>query len=724
MKAADASAQAGNCQPGPVLPEDSVEEIYEQASCGYLSTGPDGRIIKVNQTFLDSTGYARDEVLGRKRFEDFLTPAARIFFQSQSWPLLHLQGRIDEVAYQIVTRNGERLPALVNIRQKNDGQGRALVRRITVFNATDRWRYEQELLKARQSSEQSSQQFEALNQQLMDTNAALHAQGERLRVILNSIADGVIATDVAGQVTYLNPVAEAITGRSRSEARGKLLADVLPIGEAQAAALLASATGPAPGLPGHRVARLHRPAGGIAHVTLSAQSMRDAAGELVGAVIAIRDVTEAQEMQARLHFQATHDALTGLTNRSEFERRLTTLLAAPARSCDMLLYLDLDQFKIVNDTCGHAAGDELLRQVATIMQGDLRDNDTLARLGGDEFGVILRRATPEQGMAVAQRLRETVSDFHFVWCDKLFPIGASIGAVLLAPGRMSITDALRVADAACYIAKERGRNRIHLSTADDQAIRQREGEMNWVGHIHEALREQRFVLYTQRLQGLGPDNAAEDHHEVLVRMVDRDGALIAPAAFIPAAERYGLMPQIDRWIVGTVLAHAAANATTYAINLSGATVCDETFLAFVQQSFRDHGTDPRRICFEITETAAIANLRQATALIRELKVMGCRFSLDDFGSGMSSFAYLKHLPVDYLKIDGSFVKDMLDDPVDRAMVESINHIGHVMKLRTVAEFVENDAVLDALREIGVDYAQGYGVQKPVPMGTRSRQAVA
>jgi len=289
---------------------------------------------------------------------------------------------------------------------------------------------------------------------------------------------------------------------------------------------------------------------------------------------------------------------------------------------------------------------------------------------------------------------------------------------------MSITDALRVADAACYIAKERGRNRIHLSTADDQAIRQREGEMNWVGHIHEALREQRFVLYTQRLQGLGPDNAAEDHHEVLVRMVDRDGALIAPAAFIPAAERYGLMPQIDRWIVGTVLAHAAANATTYAINLSGATVCDETFLAFVQQSFRDHGTDPRRICFEITETAAIANLRQATALIRELKVMGCRFSLDDFGSGMSSFAYLKHLPVDYLKIDGSFVKDMLDDPVDRAMVESINHIGHVMKLRTVAEFVENDAVLDALREIGVDYAQGYGVQKPVPMGTRSRQAVA
>lgn len=724
MKPADASARADHCLLSPALLEESVEEIYEHASCGYLSTGPDGRIIKVNQTFLDSTGYARDEVVGRKRFEDFLTPAARIFFQSQSWPLLHLQGRIDEVAYQIVTRNGGRLPALVNIRQKNDEQGHALVRRITVFNATDRWRYEQELLKARQASEQSSQQLEALNQRLMDANAALHAQGERLRVILNSIADGVIATDMAGHVDYLNPVAESITGRRRSEARGKPLPEVLQIGEAQAAVLLASATRPEQGQPDCGMARLRRPDGDIVHVTLSAQSMRDAAGELVGAVIAIRDVTEAQEMQARLHFQATHDALTGLTNRSEFESRLTALLAAPANSCDMLLYLDLDQFKIVNDTCGHAAGDELLRQVATIMQGDLRDNDTLARLGGDEFGLLLRRATTEQGMAVAQRLRETVSDFHFVWSDKVFPIGVSIGAVLLAPGRMSTTDALRVADAACYIAKERGRNRIHLSAADDQAIRQREGEMNWVGRLHEALREQRFVLHTQRLQGLRPDNGREDHHEVLVRMVDRNGALIAPAAFIPAAERYGLMPQIDRWIVGTVLAHAASNATTYAINLSGATVCDESFLAFVQQGFRDHGTDPRRICFEITETAAIANLRQATALIRELKVMGCRFSLDDFGSGMSSFAYLKHLPVDYLKIDGSFVKDMLDDPVDRAMVESINHIGHVMKLETVAEFVENDAVLEALRSIGVDYAQGYGVQKPVPLDAHGLQAVA
>ncbi len=724
MTSDDDSLESGHRQLSPALLEESVEEIYEHASCGYLSTGPDGRIIKVNQTFLDSTGYAREDVLGKKRFEDFLTPAARIFFQSQSWPLLHLQGRIDEVAYQIVTCNGERLPTLVNIRQKNDDQGRALVRRITVFNAADRWRYEQELLKARQASERSSQQLERLNQQLMGTNAALHAQGERLRVILNAVADGVIATDVAGHVTYLNPVAEAITGKRRKEVKGRLLAEVLPIGEAQAAALLASATGPAQGQPDHSMAKLHGPAGAIAHVTLSAQSMHDAAGELVGAVIAIRDVTEAQEMQARLHFQATHDALTGLTNRSEFERRLATLLAAPATGCDMLLYLDLDQFKIVNDTCGHAAGDELLRQVATIMLGDLRDNDTLARLGGDEFGLILRRAAPEQGLTVAQRLRETVSDFHFVWSDKVFPMGVSIGAVLLAPGQMSITDALRVADAACYIAKERGRNRVHLSAVDDQAIEQRKGEMNWVGRIHEALREQRFVLYTQRLQGLGPDNAAEEHHEVLVRMLDRHGGLIAPAAFIHAAERYGLMPQIDRWIVGTVLARAAAGSTTYAINLSGATVCDETFLAFVQQSFCEHGTDPRRICFEITETAAIANLRQATTLIRELKVMGCRFSLDDFGSGMSSFAYLKHLPVDYLKIDGSFVKDMLDDPVDRAMVESINHIGHVMKLRTVAEFVENDAVLDALREIGVDYAQGYWVQKPVPMGALGWQAVA
>lgn len=722
MTAADTDTGTANGPPGPALLEESVEEIYEHASCGYLSTGPDGKIIKVNQTFLDSTGYRRDEVLGKKRFEDFLTPAARIFFQSQSWPLLHLQGRIDEVAYQIVTRNGDRLPTLVNIRQKNDERGHALVRRITVFNAADRWRYEQELLKARQHSERSGQQLEALNRQLLDANGALQAQGERLRVILNSVADGVIATDVAGCVTYLNPVAEAITGKRRKDARDRPLAEVLPIGEAQAAALLDAAT--ASSQADHGIARLPRTDGAIAHVMLAAQAMHDADGALLGAVIVVRDVTEAQEMQARLQFQATHDALTGLTNRSEFERRLAALLAEPAKGCDMLLYLDLDQFKIVNDTCGHSAGDELLRQVATIMLGDLRDTDLLARLGGDEFGLLLRRATPEQGMAVAQRLRETVRDFHFVWSNKVFPIGVSIGAVLLAPGAMSNTDALRVADAACYIAKDKGRNRVHLSSSDDQAVRQREGEMHWVGRIHEALRERHFVLYTQRLQGLRPDNDADDHHEVLVRMLDRSGGLISPTAFIPAAERYGLMPQIDRWIVGSVLAHAAASAATYAINLSGATICDESFLAFVQHSLREHGADPTRICFEITETAAIANLRQAAALIRELKIMGCRFSLDDFGSGMSSFAYLKHLPVDYLKIDGGFVKDMLDDPVDRAMVESINHIGHVMKLRTVAEFVENDAVLEALRAIGVDYAQGYGVQKPVPMGVGGWQAVA
>lgn len=700
------------------LIEESVEEIYENASCAYLSTGADGRIVKANQTFLDFTGYAREEVLGKMRFEDFLSPAARIFYQSQSWPLLHLQGKIDEIAYHIITRAGARLPTLVNIRQKSDEHGKPLVRRFTIFNASDRWRYEQELLKARQAAEHSGRLLESLNQRLIDGNAALDKEREKLRVILNSVADGVIATTVDGRVTYLNPVAAAITGKTAEQARGRPLTDVLGIGGAETSALLASAVlAPNEGVQMERIARLLDAAGRSLDIMLTASPMHDATRTLVGVVVVIRDVTAAYEMQRTLHHQATHDALTGLRNRTEFERILTQLLSGPASGCDMLLYLDMDQFKIVNDTCGHDAGDKLLRQLTTVMSGSLRDNDILARLGGDEFGLVLRRATAEQGMLVAERLREAVHGFHFVWADRTFPSSVSIGAVILRPGQMSAGDALRVADAACYVAKDKGRNRIHLSGLDDRAIEQRESEMGWVSQIHQALREERFVLYTQRLMGLHACNCTEEHHEVLVRMLDPDGGLIAPAAFIPAAERYGLMPQIDRWIIGSVLMRAGADTATYAINLSGTTICDETFLAFIQQIFQKYSVAPSRICFEITETAAIANLKEAAVLIRELKAMGCRFSLDDFGSGMSSFAYLKHLPVDYLKIDGGFVRDMLDDPVDRAMVESINHIGHVMKLRTVAEFVESQAVLEALRAIGVDFAQGYGVQKPVPFGS-------
>lgn len=318
---------------------------------------------------------------------------------------------------------------------------------------------------------------------------------------------------------------------------------------------------------------------------------------------------------------------------------------------------------------------------------------------------------------MADLLRQTVREFHFIWKDKVFQLGLSIGLVTFSDGTETLTDILRMADAACYLAKDKGRNRVQIYTADDAGLAQRHGEMGWVGHIRKALEEDRFVLYSQKILRL---NSAEegDHYELLLRMKDEDGKLIPPMAFIPAAERYGLMPQLDRWVITTAFAQHRGRhppdgpAGTCAINLSGTSICDENFYEFVTAQFGLFNVPPAGICFEITETSAIANLTQAAVLMGKLKDWGCRFALDDFGSGMSSFTYLKHLPVDYLKIDGGFVKDMMNDPIDHAMVEAINSIGHVMNIKTIAESVESDAILGALQRIGVDYAQGYGIEKP------------
>ena len=455
----------------------------------------------------------------------------------------------------------------------------------------------------------------------------------------------------------------------------------------------------------------------------SAAPIWDAQGAILGVVLVFHDVTQARKMAAEMTHQATHDALTGLINRREFERRLERSIETGKQqdSQHTMLYLDLDQFKIVNDTCGHVAGDELLRQLTTVMQDKLRKGDTLARLGGDEFGVLLENCATEPANRIADLLRRTVSDFHFTWLDKTFPIGVSIGLVTFSNGGVALADILRMADAACYVAKDTGRNRIHVYTPGDKEVAQRSGEMGWISRIQKALDEQRFVLYSQKILALGNDADSGDHYEVLLRMQDEEGILVPPMAFIPAAERYGLMPLLDRWVIQAAFSlHAdrhipGAPVGTCTINLSGTSICDEYFLAFVKDQFARHKVSPHSICFEVTETSAITNLSQAAALIRELKAIGCRFALDDFGSGMSSFTYLKYLPVDYLKIDGAFVKDMMDDPIDYAMVESINHIGHVMGIQTIAEFVENGAILDALRKIGVNFAQGYGVEIPRPI---------
>ena len=419
---------------------------------------------------------------------------------------------------------------------------------------------------------------------------------------------------------------------------------------------------------------------------------------------------------------ARHDPLTGLITRREFERRLENALAHVARdpSWYSLLYLDLDHFKVVNDTSGHAAGDELLRQITVLLRGAIRQRDSVARLGGDEFAILLENCAREPAEGIAKKLLEQVQGLTFIWDAKVFKIGVSIGMVNFHEAKWNLIEVMRAADDACYVAKKKGRNRFHVYESVDHEVSARQDELDWIGRIRHAIDEKRFCMYAQEVAPISRSANQEYHRELLVRMVADDGKLILPMAFIPAAERYNLMPALDCLIVAAAFEHCAktfaAEAQTkkvrWSINLSGTSLNDEHFFDFVRGQFASLRIPYDAICFEITETAAITNFAKAQKFINEFKELGCRFSLDDFGSGMSSLTYLKHLPVDYLKIDGAFIRDILDDPIDRAMVEAINKIAQLMGVQTIAECVENLDQLELLREMGVDYVQGYAISRP------------
>lgn len=561
---------------------------------------------------------------------------------------------------------------------------------------------------------------------------ALASERDRAEVTLHSIGDAVITTDSLGRISHLNATAERLTGWPLGEARGRMVGEIYRVADERNRLrtfdplAAGGEAGPDPEAP-----LLTARNGAQYAIEQSVSPIRERSGDIVGTVVVFRDVTKERTLTQELAWQASHDPLTGLVNRHEFERRLALLADAArmGRERHTLLYVDLDQFKLVNDTCGHIAGDELLCQLATLLSAKIRSVDTLARLGGDEFGVLLPGCNAVQGEGIAEKLRQEISEFRFVWADKTFSVGASIGLVEITAESGDLAALLSAADTACYMAKERGRNRICVHQPYDADVRRRYGEIEWVNKMTRAFEENRFHLYYQEIHPLPLDGSCS-HREILLRMVDEKGQLVPPMAFIPAAERYSLMPTIDRWVVRGVFAWLKHNKesltpnSSFSINLSGQSLGDEAFADFVLDQLRLYGVDPRHICFEVTETAAIANLTRAMRLMTALRNVGCRFSLDDFGSGMSSFAYLKNLPVDSIKIDGAFVRDMLTDPMDFAMVEAISRIGHVMGLTTIAEYVENDEIVRRLTELGVDYAQGFGVHRPEPLSMEPPVAVA
>lgn len=545
-------------------------------------------------------------------------------------------------------------------------------------------------------------------------------------VTLQSIGDAVITTDQNGKIKDINAIAEQLTGWTRASAISLKLSKIFII---QCDHTQCSITDPlSEAIQANKIITPDRNTtlvgkDGMEYaIEYTAAPISDLKGNIQGGIIVFRDVTPMRTMAYQLSHQASHDALTGLLNRREFEVRVEQVIghARTEHQTHALCYLDLDQFKIINDTCGHIAGDELLKQMAVRLKDQLRDSDVVARLGGDEFGILFEGCSIEEAEKLSNKILSEIKQTRFIWDNKSFEVGASIGVVPINNMSGNVSDVLSAADTACYEAKDQGRNRIHIYTTDDDDLAKRRGEMNWVHRITHALDNNKFVLYYQEIVAMLTPESNTRYFELLVRMNNDDGSLAPPMAFIPAAERYNMMPIIDKVVVEMALKKLekisnAKNDIHFSINLSGQSISSPSFLNMVIDTIHTTGVDPYKIMFEITETAAIANLTRAITFIQTLKGLGCEFALDDFGSGLSSFAYLKNIPVDYLKIDGYFVRDILDDPTDAAFVESINQIGNVMGIKTIAEYVENADILEKLRTIGIGYAQGFHFGKPKPL---------
>lgn len=676
------------------------------APFGLVVLSDGGVIERANPSFSDWVHMSEASLVGMP-FEDLLSPASQIVHSTHMMPLLEITGAAKEVLLELVRPDGQRFSIMVFAVRQPAVDGTGHVTTLSVFDATEIRRHERELRHAKQ-------QAEAAAQALREANIQLSRQSEELRITLRSIAEGVITIGRNGLITSINPAAQHLFGVDESKALG-----MTP--ECLGTLRMPGSRQPLPTSDplskfGQFEALLLTDLGIERHLSASVAHLQDAIGSVAGAVLVIRDVTSERTLMQELAHEASHDHLTGSSNRREFERRLSTLMGGDHASCHHVFCVDIDQFKVVNDLGGHEMGDQLLVRIAGILTSGVRQGDTVARLGGDEFGLILPHCPQDTALRIAQHLRMQIATLSVPWKGRNFSATVSIGMYSFGAHATSEASVMAGANMACNLAKEQGRNRIQAFAEGDVRMQARRGEMTWAAEIRRALEDNRLRLHFQPIAALKPRPGSLKHGEMLLRIVDDDGELLPPASFISAAERYNQIQSVDRWVIGTAFRWLSEHPDHEAsINLSGQSIGDAQLLPFVLRQFDISGLSPHRVCFEITETAAIGDLPSALMFMNALRAVGVRFALDDFGIGMSSFSYLKTLPVDFVKIDGSFTKTLLTDPVNKGIVEAIVQIAKLCGLQTIAEWVETEEVKEVLHAIGVDHAQGWLIGKPMPL---------
>jgi len=668
--------------------------LFENVVDGVYIASREGDLIAANPALVELLGFdSADELKGAgKTTMLYVNPIDR----ERVFARLEAEGVVKNFEYRLRRKDGREIVVLENARAVYDDDGNIVAHEGTITDITERKRAETRVFEEK----------------------------ERAQVTLQSIGDGVITTDADGNIDYINPVAQDLTGWEMRNAHGTSISEIMTIINQHTRATVDNPVMRC--LKEGRVITLEENSILIAKndeeipIQDSAAPIRDRIGNVIGSVMVFHDVSKETRLFRQLSYQASHDALTDLINRREFENRLTTALDGIRGKPDKthaLLYLDLDQFKVINDTFGHSAGDALLRQMSKIVQANIRSTDVLARLGGDEFGILLERCNEQRAIEVAEAIRGAVEGYRFDWQDSFTTVRCSIGVVMVTNENADVAGLMSSADVACYSAKDMGRNKVHLYKDVDASLRHE--EMKWVSRISSAVEENRLELYFQPIIGIGKENGdSRGHYELLLRMRDENGEIVNPDQFIPAAERYNLMSTLDRWVIREALSNLADRDAedearyTIAINLSGTSLSEDRFLEDVIKELQKQKLPAGAICFEITETAAISNLSRVVHFMQTLKKLGCKFSLDDFGSGLSSFTYLKNLPVDYLKIDGQFISNVADDSVDESMVKAISQVGHAMGIETIAERVETKQVLEKLGALGIEYAQGYYIARP------------